>query len=119
MNELIKGLLTAPLATIFIIGGMLFLLVAVIGNISGKIEPGNKARIASAILGLVFIFVGFWMHSAQSVPNTSASSVAPTAFQAIPTPETRPTVRLDVPVSQSSVPNAAYSKNTYQNNTKY
>lgn len=114
MNELIKGLLAAPVATIFIIGGMLFLLVAVIGNISGKIEPGNKARIASAILGLVFIIVGSWMHSAQSVPTISASSATAPTLQSNQILEPRPTVKPDVP-AQSFVPNAAYTNNTYQN----
>ena len=49
MDEFIKGVLTAPLATLLIVAGILFLFVAVVGNISGKIEPGVKGRIASGV----------------------------------------------------------------------
>lgn len=52
MNELVKGIFAAPLATILIIVGVIFLFIAVVGNISGKIEPGAKGRVFSGILGL-------------------------------------------------------------------
>ena len=92
MDELFKGLFTAPLATLFIISGMIFLLIAVIGNISGKVEPGSKARIASGILGLGFILVGVSMHVIQSKSNPPASpTVSPTPIkpdQPVPMPQT-------------------------------
>jgi hypothetical protein len=44
MGAVIKAVFAAPLATLFIVAGMLFLLIGVVGNISGKIEPGEKAR---------------------------------------------------------------------------
>ena len=58
MDEIVKGIFTAPLATVFVIAGVIFLLVAVVGNISGKIEPGAKGRVISGILGLAFIIIG-------------------------------------------------------------
>lgn len=76
MDELVKGVFTAPVATLFIVSGMIFLLIAVIGNISGKIEPGLKARIISGIFGLVFILVGVSMHVMQSGLKTLASPTA-------------------------------------------
>ena len=75
MGEIIKEVFTAPLATLFIVAGMLFLLIAVVGNISGKIEPGEKARIASGILGVIFISTGFTIHLMQKVPDTPAPPV--------------------------------------------
>jgi hypothetical protein len=92
MDELFKGLFTAPLATLFIMSGMIFLLIAVIGNISGKVEPGSKARIASGIFGLAFILVGVSMHVMQNKPNPPASpTVSPTPIkpdQPVPMPQT-------------------------------
>lgn len=76
MDELFKGVFTAPVATLFIVGGMLFLLVAVLGNISGKVEPGPRARIISGVFGLAFILVGVLMHVMQSGLNLPASSTA-------------------------------------------
>ncbi|NOR79278.1 MAG: hypothetical protein GQ529_00360 [Methyloprofundus sp.] len=42
MDKLLTGVLTAPIATIFIISGIVFLFVSVVGNISGKIEPSTS-----------------------------------------------------------------------------
>jgi hypothetical protein len=69
MDEIIKGIFTAPLATVFVIAGVIFLLVAVVGNISGKIEPGAKGRILSGILGLAFIITGLSMHFTQKITD--------------------------------------------------
>ena len=48
------------------------MLVAVVGNISGKIEPGAKGRIFSGILGLVFIVTGLSMHFTPKATDTRA-----------------------------------------------
>jgi uncharacterized protein YecT (DUF1311 family) len=91
MGELVKGVFTAPIATLFIIGGMLFLLVAVLGNISGKIEPGLKARIISGVFGLAFILVGVSIHVMQSGLNPLASStvspISTKSNQSVVTPQ--------------------------------
>lgn len=73
MDEIVKGIFTAPLATVFVIAGVIFLLVAVVGNISGKIEPGAKGRIISGILGLAFIMIGLSMHFTPKATDTRAS----------------------------------------------
>jgi hypothetical protein len=62
MGELVKEVFAAPLATLFIVSGILFLLIAVVGTITGKIEPGDKARIAAGVIGLLFIVIGLTMH---------------------------------------------------------
>jgi hypothetical protein len=49
------------------------LFIAVVGNISGKIEPGEKARIVSGIVGIAFISLGLAMHLLQKTPSVSAS----------------------------------------------
>lgn len=83
MNEIVKGIFNAPLATIFVIAGIIFLLVAVIGNISGKIEPGAKGRVISGVVGLAFIVLGLSMHFQQKTTDTSALPIA-TPFQKKP-----------------------------------
>jgi hypothetical protein len=37
MDELVKGIFTAPVAILFIVSGMIFLLIAVIGNIRKRL----------------------------------------------------------------------------------
>lgn len=71
MDKLLTGVLTAPIATVFIISGIIFLFVSVVGSISGKIEPSVKSRIASGILGLIFISTGLMIHLNQEVPKPS------------------------------------------------
>ena len=73
MDEIVKGIFTAPLATVFVIAGVIFLLVAVVGNISGKIEPGAKGRVISGILGLAFIVIGLSMHFTPKTIDTRVS----------------------------------------------
>jgi hypothetical protein len=74
MDEFVKSVFTAPVATLFIVAGILFLLIAVVGNISGRIEPGAKARIVSGVLGLTFVLIGLAMHLTQKVPQMPGPS---------------------------------------------
>jgi hypothetical protein len=69
MDEFVKSVFTAPVATLLIVAGILFLLIAIVGNISGRIEPGAKGRIASGVLGLTFVLIGLAMHLTQKVPQ--------------------------------------------------
>ena len=64
MTEVFQGIVSAPIATLFILAGMIFLLIAVLGNISGKIEPGSKGRLASGFFGMIFIVLGLAIHFA-------------------------------------------------------
>jgi hypothetical protein len=81
MGEAIRGLLAAPVAIIFILAGIVFLLIAVVGNISGKIEPGARGRLASALLGAVLLVSGLALHfherSNAQDDRSRADSAAP------------------------------------------
>jgi hypothetical protein len=92
MDELAKSIFTAPIATLFIVAGMVFLLIAIVGNISGKIEPGPKARLISGVLGVVFIGLGLAMHWLPKEPGRSESPVIsapqPKSAQSKTPPET-------------------------------
>jgi hypothetical protein len=56
---------------------ILFLLIAVVGNISGKIEAGPRGRLASAVLGGCFVLLGLAIHFADSTGVKSAPPLSP------------------------------------------
>lgn len=64
MEELLTHLLDAPLANILILAGLLFLAVAVIGKISGKIEPSTSGRVMAGVLGIGLLVYGIHAHAA-------------------------------------------------------
>ena len=49
MPELIQHFIDAPLPNLCVIAGLVFLVIAVVGDISGKIQPGKVGRIAARI----------------------------------------------------------------------
>ena len=46
MDEFLSELLKAQPDTLLVIGGVALLMIAAVGNISGKIQPGKEGRIA-------------------------------------------------------------------------
>jgi hypothetical protein len=62
MNEMMARLVDVPLTRMFVIAGIIFLLVAVLGRIEGKIEPGKLGRIGASVVGTLLILVGLAMH---------------------------------------------------------
>jgi hypothetical protein len=86
MQDVILKLVDVPMVRMFVLAGILFLLIAVLG----KIEAGNIGRIGSAILGVVLIVIGLAMQYgdthdvyARLTPN---ASVAPPTQTAASTP---------------------------------
>lgn len=71
MDELFKAIVEMPLANLFIVVGFIFLLIGVVGDISGKITPGKNGRIASGIIGIISLGLGGYMYlTASYVDNT-------------------------------------------------
>jgi len=64
MSDFLTHLVDAPLANILILAGLAFLGVAVIGKISGKIEPSTSGRVMAGVLGLGLLAYGISAHSA-------------------------------------------------------
>lgn len=58
MNDVLLRLADVPMVRMFILSGIIFLMIAVLGKIEGKIEPGRIGRIGAAILGVVLIVTG-------------------------------------------------------------
>ena len=60
----------ASLDNLFVVAGLVFLALAVIGNVSGKIQLGRGGRIAASILGPILITAGLVIHSQQHIEST-------------------------------------------------
>jgi hypothetical protein len=60
--DFINHLLDAPLSNIMIVAGLLFLAVAAVGKVVGKIEPDKTGRIISGLLGTVLFLAGVATH---------------------------------------------------------
>lgn len=58
MIELLKDMISAPAANVLILIGGLFVFIAVVGNIAGKIEPGRLGRVLAGVVGVPLIVVG-------------------------------------------------------------
>lgn len=66
MKEVILRLVDVPMVRMFVLAGIIFLMIAVLGKIEGKIEPGRLGRIGAAILGAVLIVIGLVMQYGET-----------------------------------------------------
>jgi hypothetical protein len=80
MQDVILRLVDVPMVRMFILAGIFFLFIAVVGKIEGKIEPGSMGRIGAAILGTILMLIGIAMQYsdnhdiyAKLPPNVVAS----------------------------------------------
>lgn len=79
MSDWLKVFGEMSLDNLFVISGLVFLGIGVVGKISGKIDPSRSARLMSALVGLCLVAGGFWLHSghvssAQTAKTQSSSS---------------------------------------------
>jgi len=77
MLEFLQELSKARMDTLFVLAGLVFLAVAILGNISGKIQPGTGGRIASGIIGPILIAFGLWIHIGDHVAGDSSDKASP------------------------------------------
>jgi len=85
MQDIMMRLVDVPLARMFVLASIIFLLLAVLGKIEGKIEPGKMGRIGAIIVGVILLTVGLAMHFNETDAlrdrlreSVSASLSAPT-----------------------------------------
>ncbi len=62
MQDIMLRLVDVPLARMFVLASIIFLLLAVLGKIEGKIEPGKIGRIGATIVGVILLSAGLAMH---------------------------------------------------------
>jgi hypothetical protein len=97
MKDVMLQLVDVPMMRMFVLAGIIFLLIAVLGKIEGKIEPGRIGRIGAALLGALLIVIGLIMQYgerpdmyAHLPPNLIATfpqnavAVAPASAAAVP-----------------------------------
>lgn len=65
MHDVVTRLVDVPLTRMFVLAGVIFLLVAVLGRIEGKIEPGKLGRIGASLVGTILLLVGLAMHALE------------------------------------------------------
>jgi hypothetical protein len=66
MKEVMLRLVDVPMVRMFVLAGIIFLMIAVLGKIEGKIEPGRIGRIGAALLGAVLIVIGLVMQYGET-----------------------------------------------------
>jgi hypothetical protein len=66
MQDVILRLVDVPMVRMFILSGIIFLMIAVLGKIEGKIEPGRIGRIGAAILGIALVLIGLLMQFGET-----------------------------------------------------
>ena len=101
MNEILELILKSPIANLLIIAGLGFLGIAVVGNISGKIQPGTGGRLLSGLLGLCLLGGGLVMYPSTPLEidsHTSPTSIPSTSVQiSITSPTSVPPTLTSVP----------------------
>ena len=66
MGDVLKILIECSFDNLFVLTGLAFMGIAVIGNI-WKIQPGKWGRLGSAALSPILICTGLWMHAHEHV----------------------------------------------------
>jgi PAN domain len=69
ISDLITNIFAAPVANLLIIVGLLLLIIAVVGDISGKIAPGKVGRIAAGIIGTTLLIIGLSIYLKTGQPQ--------------------------------------------------
>jgi hypothetical protein len=69
LGDLVTNIFAAPLANLIVIVALLLLIIAVVGDISGKIAPGKVGRIAAGIIGTILLIIGLSMYPKTGQPQ--------------------------------------------------
>jgi hypothetical protein len=110
LEEIIQILFEEPTLTkisiIFILTGIFFLAIAVIGKISGKIDPGISGRKYSMRIGTVFLIAGLamFLFSLPAEPTPTPTPTPSSTPTLTPTPTPTPTPTLTPTPTPSSTP---------------
>ena len=91
MKDVFLRLVDVPMVRMFVLSGIIFLMIAVLGKIEGKIEPGRIGRIGAALLGAVLIVIGLALQFGEThdvyarlPPNLVAALAPPNAVAVAP-----------------------------------
>jgi uncharacterized membrane protein YraQ (UPF0718 family) len=86
--DLLRTALGAPTAKLFIVAGLVFLGVAIVGNITGRIQPGVIGRVLGGLIGPLLIVggLGLELMSMRAAPVLAQ----PAVVSQVATPTSRP-----------------------------
>ena len=103
MDEVIKAIFSAPIATLLIVAGVSFLAIAVLGKIGNIFEAGKTGRFASAAIGTALLIIGLITSlKTVTVSSSTAPSPAPVVTSsASSSPSIQPTTSSSSPESSS------------------
>ena len=73
----LTDLISAPPARVLLVAGLAFLVIAIVGEISGRFDPGKIGRIASGVLGLVFVVVALFYNNLIGLDNGAQPTGTP------------------------------------------
>lgn len=83
ISEVFRFLTEAELSDYLVVAGIVFLFIAVAGNVSGKLEPGRNGRITAGVVGSVLLVtgvllgIGVGMSTVPAQPSTPTMTPAP------------------------------------------
>jgi hypothetical protein len=83
MKDVMLQLVDVPMVRMFVLAGILFMFIAVVGKIEGKIEPGSVGRMGAAALGVVLIMIGLSMQYSEN--QNMYARITPNMVTALPT----------------------------------
>ena len=113
MQDVILKLVDVPMVRMFVLAGIIFLMIAVLGKIEGKIEPGRIGRIGAAILGAVLILIGLIMQYGET--HDVYAKLPPNVIASLP-PQNVVTVAPASAVAPVDAPNIKVASATYGRN---
>ena len=112
MKDVMLGLVDVPMVRMFVLAGIIFLMIAVLGKIEGKIEPGRLGRIGAAFMGVILILVGLTMQYSEThdvyarLPSNMIASIPANMVTVAPT-----SVAAAAPVIPIKVVSGTYGRN--------
>jgi hypothetical protein len=78
-TDVLKYLLDANIDKVLLLAGIIFLLLAVVGRVSGRIDPGPKGRIGASVIGAVFVLSGLGIHFSGALTRDTPAGTDGTA----------------------------------------
>lgn len=107
MQSVISQLVDVPFARMFILAGIIFLLVAVLGKVEGKIDPGQMGRIGASVLGMMLLIVGVLLQFSERDSNIDLLAQQVQAHMQNPTAQAPVVLPDSAPAKQGAEPGAA------------
>lgn len=113
MKDVFLRLVDVPMVRMFVLSGIIFLMIAVLGKIEGKIEPGRIGRIGAAILGAVLIVIGLALQFGEThdmyarLPPNLVAALPPLNAVAVTPASAAP----NTPIAAIKVVSGSYGRN--------